>query len=106
LHLPHIRLKTISALTYHNNWLSTHIRLFTNLQYSIPYKEHDCCYGVIEMAQKYLNPTLKLAAHLAACCAALVATPVFADVKAGVDAWSRGEYGREGMACTCVKGGF
>ncbi len=40
------------------------------------------------MAQKYLNPAL----GLAACIAALLATPALADVKAGVDAWSRGEY--------------
>jgi uncharacterized protein len=40
------------------------------------------------MAQKSLKATL----GLAACVAALFATPVFADVKAGVDAWSRGDY--------------
>jgi phosphoglycerate-specific signal transduction histidine kinase len=37
----HAWLKTISALTYHYNWLSTSFQLFTNLQYSVPYIERD-----------------------------------------------------------------
>jgi cell division septation protein DedD len=43
---------------------------------------------------KYVMNARKIALGIAACASALAAVPALADVKAGVDAWSRGDYTR------------